>query len=157
MNLDHIKTKVKIERINPKYGNTYDICIYLCVDNKIIGQITAHDAPLYKGEKKKRNTDSIGVLGVNPEYRGMKLGNMLICLLHNVYIKNKFPVKYLILSPSDRDLDTFIKHNGQFKNLHKYRSKDKFKLLQFYENMGFELIKPQVMKAEISRLKCDYK
>jgi len=148
-----IKTKININR-KPEYGEEYDITIHLLVGDKIIGRITAHDVPLYDGEFKEDLTDSIGILAINPEYRGLNLGNTLICLLKDVYAKNKFNTKYLILSPSDNDLEKFIKSGGKFKNLHKYRTKDKFKLLQFYENVGFKLIKEQVMRVDINDLQC---
>ena len=149
----NITTEINIDK-KPKYGNTYDIYIYLKKNNKIIGRITAHDSPLYKDEVKEKYTDSLGVLAVNPEFRGLNLGYALICLLKNVYKNNNFNAKYLILSPSDKDLEKFIKHGGKFENLHKYRKKNKFKLLQFYEKLGFKLIDTQVMKVNIDNINC---
>ena len=148
-----ITTEININK-KPKYGNTYDIFICFKKNKKIIGRITAHDSPLYKNEIKEKYTDSLGVLGINPEFRGLNLGYALICLLKHVYKKNNLDDKYLILSPSDKDLEKFIKHGGKLKNLHKYRKKDKFKLLQFYEKVGFKLIDTQVMKVNINELKC---
>lgn len=149
----NITTEINIDK-KPKYGNTYDICIYLKKNGKIIGRITAHDSPLYKDDIKEKYTDSLGILAINPEFRGLNLGYALICLLKHVYEKNNLDAKYLILSPSDKDLEKFIKHGGKFENLHKYRGKNKFKLLQFYEKVGFKLIDTQVMKVNINELKC---